>query len=272
VLLHKRMDMGNERSGFENQTFRALFGRRRIVDGTGYHYANLCRSLRSKTPRIREIYRRHTGNPKLFRFLALIPALLSGITLATGFSQTSVFLRVLLAMVTTAFALVLQAGGTCILTRRKTPLRISILPATTWLVLGILSGTFVTACLMILLEYLVGMGIAYGGRRTELGQQALEQILGLRRHMRKVSKQELQSILKSNPGYFYHLAPYALAMNADRIFARRFARLRLVECTYLVSGMRGQMTATEWAKLLRVTVQTLDHKADRLPLERITGR
>ena len=44
VLLHKRMEMGNERSRFENRCYRSLFGHRRIVDGTGYHYAHLCRT------------------------------------------------------------------------------------------------------------------------------------------------------------------------------------------------------------------------------------
>lgn len=272
VLLHKRMDMGNERSSFENQYFKLLFGRRRIVDGTGYHYAALCRSLRGKTPRIREIYRRRTGNPKVFRALCIIPALISGITLGAGFSTHSLFLQVLLAIIAGIFALVLQSGGACVPVRRKLPLYLSLVCAGVWILLGILSAEAATACLMVVLQFLAGVGIAYGGKRTELGQQALEQILGLRRHMRKVSKKELQQILKQNPSYFYQLAPYALAMDRDRVFARRFARLRLSECTYLVSGMRGQMTAAEWAKLLRTTVQTLDQRADRLPLERLTGR
>lgn len=33
VMLHKRMEMGNERSAFENKCFRSLFGKRRMVDG-----------------------------------------------------------------------------------------------------------------------------------------------------------------------------------------------------------------------------------------------
>lgn len=272
VLLHKRMDMGNERSSFENRCFKLLFGRRRIVDGTGYHYAMLCRSLRSKTPRIREIYRRRTGNPKIFRFLCTIAALLSGITLAAGFSEHSTFLRVLFAIVTSIFALVLQSGGACVPLRQKTPLYISLICAGIWLLLGTLASEALTAVLMVAFQFLAGVGIAYGGRRTVLGQQAADQIFALRRYMRKVSKQELHQILKRNPSYFHQLAPYALAMDTDKAFARRFARLRLGECTYLVSGMRGQMTATEWAKLLRTTVQTLDRKADRLPIERLTGR
>ena len=272
VLLHKRMNMGNERSSFENHCFKLLFGRRRIVDGTGYHYATLCRSLRSKTPRIREIYRRHTGNPKFLRLISTAVGLLSGITLAAGFSPNSIFLKILLAIVTTLFSVVLQAGGSRVLLRQKLPLYFSIPCAGIWLLLGFLASEGLTACVMVVFQFLVGSGITWGGKRTELGQQVLEEIISLRRHMRKVPKKDLQQMLKRNPGYFHQLAPYALAMDTDRAFARRFARLRLPECTYLVSGMRGQMTAAEWARLLRTTVETLDRKATMLPLERLLGR
>ena len=61
VLLHKRMDMGNERSKLENQYFRALFGKRSIVDATGYHYARLCGKASQTKPGMREIYSRSSG-------------------------------------------------------------------------------------------------------------------------------------------------------------------------------------------------------------------
>jgi hypothetical protein len=266
------MDMGNERSTFENRCFKLLFGRRKVIDGTGYHYATLCRSLRSKTPRIQEIYRRRTGNPKLFRLLCLIPALLSGITLAAALSPRSIFLRILLAAVMTFFAWCLQSGGACVPLRQKFPLYLGLLCGGLWLLLGILSGEILTGVILIFFEFFAGVGIAYGGKRTELGQQTQAQIFALRRHMRKVSKKELQQILKQNPEYFHQLAPYALALNVDRTFARRFSRLRLGECTYLITGMGKQLPASEWIRLLRTTVHKLDHKADRLPLEKLTGR
>jgi hypothetical protein len=266
------MDMGNERSDFENRYFKILFRRRKTVDGTGSHYAALCRSLRSKTPRIREIYRPHTGNPKLFRLLCLVPALLSGITLAAGLSPRSVFLRILLAAAMTFFAWCLQSGGACLPLRQKKYLYCGLICGMIWILLGILSGEFLTAAVLILCEFLFGIGLAYGGKRTELGQQTQAQIFALRRHMRKVSKKELMEILKQNPGYFHQLAPYALALNVDRSFSRRFSQLRLIECPYLITNTRKQMTAREWSKLLRSTVNKLDHKANQLPLEQRFGR
>ena len=101
-----------------------------------------------------------------------------------------------------------------------------------------------------------------------LGRQAMEEILGLRRHLLWVPYPELKQLLKGNSGYFYEMAPYALALDTDRIFARRFGRLRLQECSYLMTGNRRQMTAYEWAKLLRTTVEKLDAGAKQLPMDR----
>ena len=49
VLLHKRMDMGNERSLFEIRTFRSLFGDRRVVDASSLAYAKTLRKALGKS-------------------------------------------------------------------------------------------------------------------------------------------------------------------------------------------------------------------------------
>ena len=272
VLLHKRMEMGNERSAFENRCYRSLFGRRRIVDGTGYHYAELCRNVAKKSPRAKEVFRPNSGNPGIFRGLCALSGLLSGIALAGAFAPHSVPLRCLLAVLTTVMSVLLQSGIRGLLLRQRSHLWIALGCGLVWLILGIWSGEWVTAVLMVAFQFLAGGAAALGGLRTELGQQTLTQILGLRRHMCRVSKQELQRLLKANPNYFYEIAPYALAMGVDRTFARRFGRLRLPECTYVLRGSQGQMTAAEWAALLRGAVNTLDAKAKRLPFEKLLGR
>ena len=272
VLLHKRMEMGNERSLFENRCYRSLFGRRRIVDGTGYHYAELCRSVAKKSPGAKEVYRSDSGNPGIFRAICALSGLLSGIALAGAFAPNSTALRVVLTALTTVMSLLLQSGIRGVLLRQRSHLWIAAGCAGVWLILGFWSGEWVVAMLMVIFQFLAGVAAAFGGKRTELGQHTLVQIMGLRRHMCRVSKQELQRLLKANPNYYYELAPFALALGVDRAFARRFARLRLPECTYLMGGARGQMTAAEWAARLRGAVNTLDAKAKRLPLEKLTGR
>ena len=272
VLLHKRMEMGNERSAFENRTFRSLFGRRRVLDGTGYHYAELCRTVAKQKPQNKNVYHSRSGNPWIFRILAMAAGAVSGVTLAGALVPHSTFMRYFLAILAAVFSLAIQQGGACVPVRHRLPVYVALGATAVWLILGLWAGEWLTAGLMIGFQWLCGVGVAYGGRRTGLGQTALEQTLALKRHMRRVTKAELQRILKSNPGYFHELAPYALALGMDRTFAKRFGRLRLPECTYLVGGTGGQLSALEWTEKLRRTVSILDAKAQRLPFEKLTGR
>lgn len=272
VLLHKRMDMGNERSRFENRCFRSLFGSRRIVDGTGYHYAHLCSAMWKKTPRIKEIYLPFSGNPKIFRGLSLIAGMLSGVLLASALAPHSLFLKILLSLVIAALSLAVQWCGCAMPQRNKLPVWIGLGCAGTWILLGVFSNEVLLCLLMTVYQFCVGLAAVYGGRRTALGHQTMEQIFDLRRHIRRGSTQDMARLLKANPNYFHDLAPYALALGMDRRFARCFDRLKLQECNYLIAGSRRQMTASEWAKVLRSAVETLDAKAKRLPLERFTRR
>lgn len=272
ILLHKRMDMGNERSAYENKCYRELFGRHRIVDGTGNRYAELCHRMSKKSPGLKDVYRPKSGNPHVFRLLCALCALLSGISLAGAIAPYSGLLRIVFAVLTTVMALLIQNGTRYLPLRHRTPLKIGLVATGGWLLLGILSGEWIAVLLQILFQGAAGLALAFGGRRTELGQQSLYQIAGLRRHMRRVSKQDLQRLLKGNPNYFYELAPYALALGMDKTFARRFGRLRMVECTYLIRSNSGLMSASEWAALLRSTVNALDARSKRLFWEKLTKR
>jgi hypothetical protein len=272
VLLHKRMDMGNERSAYENKCYRELFGRRSIVDGTGLRYAELRNRMAKKSPRLHDVFRPKSGNPYVFRLLCAVSALLSGIALAGAFAPYSGFLRFFMAALTTLMAFLIQSGTRYLFLRHRIPIRIALVAMAVWMILGIWSGEWIMTLLQIIFQAIAGVALAFGGRRTELGQQAQYQIAGLRRHMRRVSKHELQRLLKGNPNYFYDLAPYALALGLDKTFARRFARLRMVECTYLIRSSSGLMTASEWAALLRSTANTLDARSRRLFWEKLTRR
>lgn len=272
VLLHKRMEMGNERSPFENRSFRNLFGRRRIVDGTGDHYARLCYEMWRKTPGMKEIYRPLTGNPKLFRVLCLISGMLSGALLAAAFAPHSLLLKLFLPLVTAIFSYGLQEAGAAMPHRHRLAVWIGAACGGIWLLLGVLSGEVLLCTLMCGFQLVSGLASVYGGRRTVLGHQTMEQIFNLRRHLRAAPEQELNRLYRGNQNYFYEMAPYALALNVDRQFARHFNRMRLQECSYLIVGNRRQLTATEWAKALRTAVETLDARAKRLPFERFTHK
>lgn len=100
----------------------------------------------------------------------------------------------------------------------------------------------------------------------------MSEILGLRRYLKTVPKEELQRILRSNPEYYYRMAPYALALGVDKAFARQMGNLRLSECTYLTTGMDGHLTAREWNGLLREVVKALDAQQQYMALKQWLGR
>lgn len=275
VLLHKRMDMGNERSDWEVRFFRSLFGKRKTVDATGLHYARLYRKAASFHPHIRNYYRSNSGNPLIFRILCAAVGLFGGISLASSFAVdtlATVLLAIPLAIAGCVAAWLIQSAAGVIHLRHWRKLLLGIGCSGIWLLLGILAKEAGIALIVVLIQWLSGLMRAYGGRRSQTGQQLMSQILGLRRHMRQASTETLLLLQERNPDYYYSLAPYALALGVDRLFARHFGDCQLPECDYLTTGMDGHLTPAEWNQLLREAVSSMDKRQRRLPWEKFFGK
>ena len=275
VFLHKRMGMGNERSGYESRIFNQLFGKRHIIDGTGLHYAQLCRRVSAGKPGIHGLFTRQSGSPLIFRFLVALIGLFAGASAGVILGTDSIFQGLLvffLSVLGLVSAWFIQSGFKQVHLRSKLPLWISLGLCAGWIGLGLLAGEVNVAIWNVAAQVIAGFAAAYGGRRTELGKQLLAQILGLRRYMTSVSIDELRRNLNINPDFYHNLAPFAMAMGVDKAFARRFKGIRLPACPYLTTGMDGHMTASEWSRLLRDVVTALDERQQQLYLERLLGK
>ena len=242
VLLHKRMDMGNERSDFEVRAFRTLFGKRRTADATGYHFARLSRKLSGVVPNVR------------------------------SFTVWRILFSLLLMALGGLLSWLIQDGAAAIHLRRKKPLYLALAGSVLWLLLGIWSAEWGNALLMLCCQWLAGLAGAYGGRRSDTGRQAMSEILGLRRHLTSVSTEELQQILRRNPEYYYALAPYALALGVDKAFARQLGNRKLSQCSYLVTSLDGHLTAKEWNRLLRDVAKAMDESLQPSFAEKLLGK
>lgn len=275
VLLHKRMDMGNERSDFEVRVFKALFGRRRTVDGTGYHYAQLCRKVSASCPERRHYYRKRSGSTRIFRAIAACIGLTGGICQANAFvfdTTWQVLLSILLGAVGAVLSWMIQGGSQGLLLRHRRRLVIALLCSLGWLLLCLWAGESSVALFVLGSQWLAGLAATFGGIRTDQGKQTYAELLGLRKYLKSVSSQELHRILKTNPDYYYTIAPYAMALGVDRSLAARLGKRQLSQCSYLTTGIDGHMTAREWNQLLRDAVSTLDERQMRMPYERILGK
>ena len=105
VLLHKRMDMGNERSLFENKIFALLFGSRQTVDATGYPYAKLSRKVSAIVPNERNMYKGVSGNMKIFRGLCCGAQIFCGVCVAMNMTSVRA-IQILLSIILGAFGAV----------------------------------------------------------------------------------------------------------------------------------------------------------------------
>ena len=275
VMLHKRMEMGNERSGFENRIFRSLFGRKQTIDGGSYHYAALFKKVSLSPPNIHDYFRPSTGNPVIFRCLACLVGLFGGMSLGFAMGQGA-FLSGLVVALMIFFGIFsswyIQAGAQCLHLHDKYKLWICIGCIGAWLIFGFLAEEPVIAASVAGFQFLVGLAATYGGRRTDVGRQAMAEVLGLRRYMRKAPKGEFQRITRYTPDYFFALAPSAIALGVGDQYARQFGSMLLPGCPYLTTGMDGHRTAAEWMKLMHTAVKRLDHRHKHLLLERLFPR
>lgn len=274
VFLHKKMDMGNERSAFEQRCFKDLFGRKMMMDATGYRFQKVCDKAAALGRRQANGYRTAIGCGKLFRLIGSLSGFFAGVAMGDTIATDHTWRMVLMGVggVLVFFACwLIQEGMGCLHLRSKAPLKLSILVCGILLLASFLCGCICYGLAAVAWSLLCGLLAAYGGRRTDNGQRIYTEILGLRRHMRKASPGELKRILAANRNYYYELAPYALALGVDKIFAERFGDARLPACTWLVSGIDSR-TAPEWYPQLREVTKAMTRERKPTLAERLFGK
>lgn len=274
VLVHRLMDMGNERSDFEQRCFGKLFGKRQVVDSASLHYVQLQQVVAHRTDGMTELFHRRTGNPKVFRAVASGIGLFGGACLAVALAEGAAlqgFLIVLLGALGAVSGWQIQSFGAGILIGHRRSLQTSLALSAAWLLLGLIAGAFPVALKMVGALLAAGLLLAWGGRRTALGKQTQAQVFGLQHYLRTVDKQQLQSLCETDPEYFFRMAPCALALGVDLAFAKRFGNRKLEHCPYLSVGSQAPMSAQQWSKLLRKTVNAMNDRLEKLPLEKFLG-
>ena len=271
VILQKRMEMGNERTAFENHCFQLLFAKKNLVDATGTAYAKLCRRVYQTVPGMREMYRRKSGNINLFRAISCGISLFSGICFAMNITRNTtlqVILSILLGLLGIFSAWAIQGGAYKIHVRGKIPLYISTAFSLIWILVGVIAGQVLIALLAVLAQILAGLAAAYGGKRSDLGRQQAGQILGLRHHLRHIPREELASLMENNPDYFFEMIPYAIALGTDTRFARTFGNMNVGHCPYMITKENRRRSAEEWALLMRKTADKMDKRQRAMELEK----
>lgn len=273
VLIHKRMEMGNERSLFEVRVFQALFGDRRVIDCTGLQYAKNCRRTAAMVPGEKSQLKSTAGNVNIFRALCCISQIFCGICLSmnmTNIGILQILLSIVLGAVGAVTAWLIQEIPYCTFLRNKTRAYIGIACCILWVGLGFIAKQVWIPLGAVAGQIVMGFFAAYGGRRTDLNRMEMAQILGLRRYMKKMPKEDVPKMLQSDPDYFFRLAPYAMAMGVLKPFAQAFGKRKLEQCPYLITPVHGRRKAEDWAELMVAAADRMDARYRRMEVEKWT--
>lgn len=274
VFLHKKMDMGNERSPFELRCFRDLFGRKQMMDVSSHRFQTVCEKCAAKSRRKSNGYRSLRNSVKLFRFLSALVGVFAGIAMGDSISTNHTWRPIImgiLGLVCFLLCWIIQEGMGCLHFRGKAALKLAAIAAVLLLAAGFLCGCTGYGLGALAWNLLAGMMAFYGGKRSDNGERIYTEILGLRRHMRKASPTDLRRILASNRNYYFELAPYALAFGLDKQFAEKFGDARLPACTWLVSGIDSRR-APYWYPQLRDAYRAMIRERKPTFAERIFGK
>lgn len=272
VRIHKRMNMGNERKEAEQKLFRAMFARRSIVDTASSHYAQLCLDAAKKPKGLGEFVRKGSGNPLLFRVLASGIGLFGGVCIAIVMGNGAVLQGLLILALGIAGAVsgfVIQSWGRCLTVRDPARMTLCLTLCAVWLLLSLIAGVFSVGAGMAAGLLAAGWLFAWSGRRSDQGKLLAAQVRGLRQYLATANAGQLQQLSQQDPDYFFTLAPCAIALGQGHTFARKFGKLRLESCPYLIGVRAGGGSCGEWMQILQRCVRSMNSRAEKRPLELI---
>ena len=270
VLLHKQMDMGNERSLFEVRVFQTLFQNRRVVDCRSAGYAKLCAKTAAMVPGEKTMCRSRPGSRKIFRLLLCASQAFCGICVAmnmTSIPVLQIMFSLIFGLLSVISAWEIHEFAIHIFSRNRFRAWMALVICLFWTVLGLFAGQPWVPLVSVLVQLLMGFLAAYGGMRTELNRSEAGEILSIRRFLRRIPRPEAARLIKLDPEYFFRMAPYAIALGVGKPFAAAFGRRKLEQCPYLLTKVQGSRTAEEWMRLMLQTVALMDDRYRRTQLE-----
>ena len=272
ILIHRQMDMGNERSAYEQQIFSLLFRKNHTVDTKSLAYAALCGKVEKQLSASKSLSHRHNGNPLIFRIFFLAIHLLTGVNLGLTLGGTAgwqIVLLIFFGILGLVAGHLTQEAAWGILLWKPGAIVRGLLATGIWVLPFLFCGGLSLGLQTALLQLLAGLFAVYGGRRSADGTEALSQVLGLDISFLVPEKSTFTLAKKADPEYFHILAPYALALGTDRLFAYRFGKERIAECPYLVGVSEAERTATQWSRILRNTVRSMNARYEGLKKEQL---
>ena len=275
IILYKQMEMGNERGPFERKYFQMLFRNRDSVDTNSLHYVSLSKQLAANRPRLEVFFHPKSGNPRFFRYFTAGIAVFTGMSIGIHTASGGVlqwFWAVILAILAGLSGMRMQRMAEGLYLRRKYYWKQSAILSGLWLILSLCIGQFSLGLALVFSQLVGGFFLSFGGRRTQEGKYAMSEILGLRRYLRTIRKNDLQRITAQQPDFFHTQAPYAFALGVQRGFARRMGQQKISSCPYITLPFDKPMTAAQWCQKMEAIIAFMEHRERNLILEKVSKK
>lgn len=260
VFIMKRMDMGNERTAFEQKCFYKLFARKELVDASSAFYQKLYQAVAVQKAAPQLLRQKGAGNVTVFRIIMAIAGLLSGTYFGIHLGNLLDYGWVFMCFFSCLGALCswhIQYWPQGIFLHQRARFYVALILSVLWLILGIVLGQFSLALAAVSIQIAAGFLAAFGGRRSEEGRTAMGQTLSLRRHFRTYTTYQIHQMCQDNPELFFDLAPNAIALGQENVLARRFGSGRLPICPYIFASNTRGLTAAQWCQLMRIILDGL---------------
>lgn len=243
VILHRRIEMGNERRAQEIRLFDELFADSDVCDGASLRYKRTAARAIAQAPRYwdRRLYDRASGNPLVMQALAALAcsvAVLQSMSMLLPPMGARWLVLSLLFLLGIPLSLLVQRAFGAVYLRQPLYLVLGAVSLLVMLVLARL-GDVLTMLLALAAALFAGWQTLHGGKRTSLGTQLIGQTLGFRRYLSKAASSHLEGQLRRDPQYFYRLLPYAEALGLGASFAAKFSGIELETCDWY--GEAGEL-------------------------------
>lgn len=272
VRLVKQMEMGNERSSFEQRCFKLLFGSRDVANASSRRYGAVYCAVEKLRPNLTALIHPKSGNLTVFRILTALTGLFCGVGLAlllTDGAALQWFWIVVLGAAAWISSWQIQLWARHLFAPQQRKLWVGLGWCGFWLLLGLIAGQVSTAAALVFSQLFAGLLLAFGGRRTYAGKQAMEQAMSMRRYFKTVSAEDLQRIKQNNPEYFHQMMPLAIALGADKAFAKSFGKELVGQCPYISDGINVEMRAGQWRLQMRQILERMNTLPEQTRTEKV---
>ena len=272
VRLIKQMDMGNERSSYEQRCFKMLFGSRDVANASSRRYGAVYCAVEKLRPNLTALIHPKSGNLMVFRILTALTGLFCGVALGVMLSEGAALqwiLTIILGGAAWLSSWQIQLWARHLIAPQRRKLWTGLLLCGIWLMIGLMAGQIGTAAALVFSQLFAGILLAFGGRRTYAGKQAMEQAMSMRRYFKTVSAQDLRQIIQNNPEYFHQMMPMAMALGVDNAFAKSFGKEMMAQCPYISDDVNVEMRAGQWRIRMRKILERMNTLPEQTKTEKV---